>query len=36
MDDTKAEEILTASREGVSLLQRATKSIKADSRIKPS
>lgn len=35
MNDTKAEEILTASREGVSLLQRATKStIKADSRIK--
>ena len=35
MDDTKAEEILTASREGVSLLQRATKNtIKADSRIK--
>ena len=35
MDDTKAEEILTASREGVSLLHRATKTtIKADSRIK--
>jgi hypothetical protein len=35
MDDTKAEEILTASREGVTLLQRARKStIKADSRIK--
>ena len=35
MDDTKAEEILTASREGVTLLHRATKTtIKADSRIK--
>jgi hypothetical protein len=35
MDDSKADEILTASREGVTLLQRATKStIKADSRIK--
>ena len=35
MDDTKAEEILTASREGVSLLHRATKTtIKVDSRIK--
>ena len=35
MDDTKAEEILTASREGVSLLHRVTKTtIKADSRIK--
>jgi hypothetical protein len=35
MDNTKAEEILAASREGVSLLQRATKStIKADQRIK--
>jgi hypothetical protein len=35
MDGTKAEEILTASREGVTLLHRATKTtIKADSRIK--
>ncbi len=35
MGGTKAEEILTASREGVTLLQRATKTtIKADSRIK--
>ena len=35
MDDTKAEEILTASREGVTLLQRATRrTIKEDSRIK--
>ena len=35
MDDTKPDEILTASREGVSLLHRATKTtIKADSRIK--
>jgi hypothetical protein len=34
-DNTKAEEILTASREGVTLLQRATKTtIKADARIK--
>ncbi len=34
-DNSKAEEILTASREGVTLLHRATKStIKADSRIK--
>ena len=35
MDGTKAEEILTASREGVTLLHRATKTtIKADTRIK--
>jgi hypothetical protein len=35
MDEGKAEEILTASREGVTLLHRATKTtIKADSRIK--
>jgi hypothetical protein len=35
MDDTKAEEILMASREGVTLLHRATKTtIKADTRIK--
>ena len=35
MDDTKAEEILTASREGVTLLQRATKrTIQEGSRIK--
>jgi hypothetical protein len=35
MDDTKPEEILAASREGVTLLHRATKTtIKADSRIK--
>ena len=35
MDDSKAEEILTASREGVTLLHRTGKTtIKADSRIK--
>jgi hypothetical protein len=35
MDDTKAEEILVASREGVTLLKRAMRrTIKADSRIK--
>jgi hypothetical protein len=35
MDDNKAEEILTASREGVTLLQRTMKTtIKADARIK--
>ena len=35
MDDTKAEEILAASREGVNLLHRATKTtVKGDSGIK--
>jgi hypothetical protein len=35
MDDTRPEEILTASREGVSLLHRVTKrTIQADARIK--